>query len=134
MAPEARVQCYTGLSYSIAEPVDEPLILGDSMVLFHVDGAKPFKPLLDKGDTLNAAFLPLDAKTLLVGTTHGFEVKQRGLREAIARCSLEYFITTDKSNANDLLKEQIGIDAAPLTKEELEEIVLKCIVNHIPIR
>lgn len=123
IAPEMRVVQYKNLSYTLAEPIDGPLILGDSIVFFHVDGPRAYKAFLDKEDALKAVFLPLDARTLLVAAIPGFSANHHNLREAIARCSLEYFIATDRSSANELLKDRIGVDAALLTKAELEEIL-----------
>ena len=123
IAPETRVIQYKNLSFTLAKQLEEPLILGDSIVLFHVDGPRPYKAFLDKGDTLKAVVLPLDSRTLLIAAVPGFKVNHYDFREPIARCSLEYFIATDRSSANELLKDQIGIDAALLTKADLEEIL-----------
>jgi len=123
IAPELRVQRYTSLTYAVAKAVETPLILGDSVVLFDVQGPRRYKAFLDRSDTLNAVLLPLDPGRILVGARDGFTGVPSGLREAIARCSLEYFIATENSHANELLRDQIGTDAALLTQAELEDMV-----------
>jgi hypothetical protein len=123
IAPELRVQRYANLPYAVVTAVETPLILGDSVVLFDVQGPRRYKAFLDRDDTLNAVFLPLDPGRVLVGAGDSFTGVNSGLREAIARCSLEYFIATENSCANDLLKDQIGMDAALLTQAELEAMV-----------
>jgi hypothetical protein len=123
IAPELRVQRYTLLTYAVVKAIETPLILGDSVVLFDVQGPRRYKAFLDRDDTLNAVLLPLDPGRVLVGARDGFTGAPSGLREAIARCSLEYFIATENSCANELLRDQIGMDAALLTQAELEDMV-----------
>ena len=67
--------------------------------------------------------MPLTPRRALVGTREGFCSFPPGLRRAVARCSLEYFIGAENTAANDLLKDQIGEDASLLTQEQLEEII-----------
>jgi hypothetical protein len=127
IASELRVRRYEDLSYSVANSPDGSLILGDSVVLFSVEGPKPYKAFLDKDDTLTAVYLPIDSGKVLIGTRPGFASLQYDLRAAIARCSLEYFIANEKTSPNESLQEQIGADAWPLTQEELEQIFIEVI-------
>lgn len=122
-SPEVRMQRYKDLMYEVVEVQESSLILGDSAVLFHVEGPKPFKAFIDKDDGLNAVILPLTSRRLLVGVREGFSVSEHIWPEAIARCSLEYFIANENSYAYRLLQGLIGEDAAPLTKAELEDII-----------
>ena len=123
--PEIRIQRYEELAYSILLVEDDSLILGDSAVLFHVEGPKPYKVLLDKDDGLRGVLLPLGPHTLLVGSYGGLAPSVSDLRQALARCSLEYFIAHENSDENNLLREQIGEDAHLLTKEQMEEIIVE---------
>lgn len=123
IAPEARVQRYVPLIYTLAKTVKTPLILGDSVVLFEVDGPRHYKALLDRDDTLNAVFLPLDPERVVIGRREGFNGVPFDLREAIARCSLEYFIAAESSPANELLRDQIGADAYLVEQSEMEDIL-----------
>jgi hypothetical protein len=126
-APELRVKLYEGLSYSIGHAAEESLILGDSVILFCVDGVTRYKAFLDGEDELNSVILPLDSGKCLVGTRSAFAGVPRGLRDTIARCSLEHFVSHEKSSANELLKVQIGADAALLSKAKLERILTEVI-------
>jgi hypothetical protein len=45
------------------------------------------------------------------------------LPQAIARCSLEHFIAAENSVAIEFLKHEIGEDAAPLARLELDAII-----------
>lgn len=123
VAPEPRVERYASLRYAVVKGLECPLILGDSVVLFHVEGPKPYKAFLDRDDTLSSVFLPLDPGRVLVGAREGLSGVHAGLREAISRCSLEYFIATENSRPNELLRDQIGEDAALLTRAESEEMI-----------
>jgi len=129
ITPAIRVQRYGELSYNVASVDEGPLILGDSIVLFHVEGTKPYKALLDKNDNLKAVFLPLEPRKVLVGVSQGFDAKTFNLSEAIARCSLEYFISAEKSDTNDRLSNFIGADAALLSPEELEDLITETILE-----
>ena len=122
VSPEVRIQRYKDLTYEVVDVQEGGLILGDAAILFHVEGAKPYKAFVDRDDGLNAVILPLTSTRLLVGAREGFCVSGHNWPEAIARCSLEYFIADEISNTNRLLQGRIAEDAAPLTRAELEEI------------
>lgn len=121
--PELKIQRYKELAYYILTVEDDSLILGDSAVLFKVEGPKPNKVLLEKDDTLRCIFLPLSPHTLLVGACDDTAPVVSQLRQALARCSLEYFIAHKPSDENNLLREQIAEEAYPLTKEQMEELI-----------
>lgn len=123
VSPEVRAQRYRDLVYTVIEFPEAGLILGDSIVIFHVEGARPFKTFLEKKDTLNAVVLPLNSHKILVGTREGFFISEQLLPVAIARCSLEYFVAEENSDANISFQEQIGEDASLLTRAELEDII-----------
>ncbi len=123
VSPVAKVHRYKELAYMVLETADTRLILGDSVLVFHIDSAKPYKTFLEGDDTLHAVYLPLGPSRLLVGSSYGPRPAPAGLREAIARCSLEHFIAAEDSEANRQLQEQIGEDAALISTAELEDIV-----------
>lgn len=129
IAPEPRVQRYVNLDYSVVESTSGPLILGDSAVLFRVEGSRPYKTFLDKNDVLSAVVLPLSSQRMLVGSSQRAGTPPSDLRQATARCSLEYFIAAERCEANNLLKDTIGEDAAPLTRAQLEEIVTELMMK-----
>lgn len=123
ISPESKIQRYKSLAFSVVEASDSSLILGDSVILFRVQGARPYKAFLDKGDVLSAVLLPLSSSRVLIGAHEYDAVIPPDLRQAIARCSLEYFIAAEQSEANNLFKNVIGQDADPLTRAELENII-----------
>ena len=97
------------------------------MVLFDVNDSTRYRAFLDSDDTLNAVFLPLDRERVLIGSRNSFDGDLSGLRDGIARCSLEYFIAAEKSDTNDRLQIQIGADAHLVTQDELEDILTEVI-------
>lgn len=123
VAPEVRAQRYKDLIYTVVEVPQGGLILGDSIILFQVEGLRPFKVLLEKRDILNAVYLPLNSWKFLVGTRESFSISEQLLPEAVARCSLEYFVAEEESDTNRFFQEQVREDASPLTKAELEDII-----------
>ena len=85
IAPEAKVEKYNSLIFSIIPNIGQnPLILGDSPVLFQVDGVKPYKPYLEAKDKLVAVYLPIDSTRVLVGSQQRRVTFPVDLREAIA--------------------------------------------------
>jgi len=122
VAPEIRVQKYKDLFYKVIEVPQGGLILGDSIILFKVEGLRPFKTFLDKKDILNAVFLPLNSQKFLVGTRGNFNIFEQLLPEAIARCSLEYFVAQKESKTNRFYQGEIGMDAN-LSRADLEDII-----------
>jgi len=123
VSPEVRAQRYKELNYKVVEFTRDDLILGDSIILFHVEGSKPFKTFLDKKDILNAVFLPLNSGKLLVGTRESLDIYEQLLPDNIARCSIEYFVSERESGTNRFLQDQIGEDAQLLERAELEDII-----------
>ncbi len=111
------------LHYEIVSPPDESFILGDSILVFHIGGEKPYKGFWDdEEEILNAVILPIDSNKCLVGTRCGFTLDPIELREAIAQCSLEFFIATENSEANQNLHAIIGQDAQIFTEERKEAL------------
>jgi hypothetical protein len=127
ISPELKIQRYESLAYSVVEAADGPLLLGDSVVLFRVQGPRPYKTFLDKDDVLSSVILPLSSTRAVVGAREPVGVLPPDLPRATARCSLEYFIAAARSDANNILKDEIGEDAAPITRVELEQIIIELI-------
>lgn len=123
IAPKARVETYASLRFRVVELPDQALVLGDSVVFFHVSGPRQLKPILDKDDVLKAVYLPLQRKRVLIGSAGDFTTLPIDLREAAVRCSLEYFISSRNSLDDERLSAAIGSDSALLTIEEIEQIV-----------
>ena len=77
LSPPVKVQRYKELTYTVVDIPEGGLILGDSIILFQVEGARPFKTFLDNKDILNAVFLPLNPRRFLVGTSRNFSMHER---------------------------------------------------------
>jgi len=130
VAPEPRIQRYKDLSYAVREIPEGNLILGDSIVFFNVEGPKPFKSILtNDNDVMKAVFLPISPHKVLVGANDLTCVQHANLRQAIARCSLEYFVAHIDSSENHEIGAQIGEDAEIFSKQEIEE-TLDEIINR----
>jgi hypothetical protein len=125
IAPEPRVKRYQQLTYRLAH-IDTPIILGDSIVLFEVEGNRKYKAWLDNNDVLIAVYLPVDSDKLLIGSINNKSISvPHDIREAIASCSLEYFIASEKSPSNEILSTQIGSNAMMLTRVEMDDSLKK---------
>jgi Protein of unknown function (DUF4238) len=123
IAPEQRVRQYETLAFRVEDIPGETMILGDCGPLFYVEGSKPFKAITEKSDITLAGILPISPKRLLIGESRPYYVEPSTIRTAIARCSLEFFIAVENLDVNTELAKLIGLDAAPLTDKEIEDIV-----------
>jgi hypothetical protein len=124
IAPLARSQSVAGLKFRIREVAEGTLVLGDSALLFSIDGPRPFQPYTEKGDPICAVFLPFASDRILIGERTPTDWPIDLLIHQIARCSLEYFIADKSTAENVILANEIGVDAQLLPGRELEEIAL----------
>lgn len=122
---------YAELNYAVVEVADRRLILGDSVLVLHVNSPKRYKTLLEKDDVLHAVYIPLGPNRLLVGSVNDCHTLPDDLSDAIAGCTLEYFIADEDSDANRQLQGQIGKFAELVTTAELEKIVAEIINEWI---
>ncbi len=121
-----RADKYSQLNFEIKTWPDEDLILGDSAVLFKIESdLRPFRACVDKDQKVIQAFLPISRTQILVGSrdadNSGFSSAE--VKEAIARCSMEFFIGAAKTEENLSLTNTIGKEASIIGDEELESIV-----------
>jgi hypothetical protein len=123
VSPNLKTERFAGLAYSIAEVPAGDMILGDSIVLFEVEGPRRYKTLLEGKDLLKAVYLPLTSTKVLVGAPAAPSSVGAGLRDEIGRSSFEYFISHKESDANAALQQRIGENAPLLSSEEMDEIV-----------
>lgn len=122
LVPQARVDLHRHLRYMVASVPEEDMVLGDSVVVYRIEGPRRYKPFIDKGDVVTSVYLPLSATKVLLGSTAWSAEPPAALPLEIARCSLEFFISAETSRDRTALVTQIGENAAHLTKAELDEI------------
>lgn len=127
LAPEVKVRHYSNLSYRLVHSAEASLPLGDSAVLFHVEGERAFKPFFEKDDILRAVLLPVSPHNVLVGSTGNYQPDFLVLPQEIVRCSLEYFIASETSEANARLSEDIGVNAHLLSESQIKTMVSELI-------
>ncbi|MHB8483351.1 MAG: hypothetical protein ACYDBV_11560 [Nitrospiria bacterium] len=101
------------------------------IVLFKIEGAKTYKTFLEKDDKLEVVFLPLSPNRVLVGSSKNHFLIPTRLTQALARCSIEYFIAHGNTDANKILQEQIGNEASLITKEDIEKIITDSIMEEL---
>jgi hypothetical protein len=127
--PHLRVGSLSHLSFRVVDVPSAGFILGDAAAIYRIDDARPFRAYTEKGNTIQAAFLPLSPSRILVGEPQVQQWDWALIRRQLARCSLEYFIAHENSAENQTLQKEIGIDAAILTDNELDAIVVECFEN-----
>lgn len=123
VSPAVKTKRFAGLTFSIAEVPAGDMILGDSIVLFEVEGPRRYKTLLEGKDVLKAVYVPIAPTRVLVGAPALPPLVGADLRDEIGRSSFEYFISHERSESNAVLQRRIGENAPLLSSEEMEGIV-----------
>lgn len=120
-ATTARADRYKNLTYSIVKKLDGT-ILGDSLVLFRINSERRYKATLDADDEMIAVYLPIDSETVLVGANRFEKTIPDDFSEAVARCSLKYFVASQNTEAYQKLQGKIGSNTIFFTEEEKKRI------------
>jgi hypothetical protein len=123
--PEPRAEDYRTLRWFIHKPKN-PVIFGDIGVLFETSGSRRFRSINEKKDKIKNIFLPVSSTNLLVGTHSASPLPfDFDLNEAIAKCSRDYFISSERASTIATLHSIIGQESELISKEELEQIVVE---------
>jgi Protein of unknown function (DUF4238) len=133
IAPLEKIRRYQSLEFRVLQSMSTNIPLGDSVIVFQVEGERQFKPFTEKDDIIEAVYLPLSSSLVLVGTKIGISPDLSKLPLAIAHCSLEYFISGSQNAINDNLHAHIGDKAYLRSNEELDDLVTKAIDEIIKL-
>jgi hypothetical protein len=118
----ARAEAYAAFKWFLVA-AGEPLILGDSVCVFEGDGQRPFRPIDDETSRTKAIFLPISSDRVLVGTTDKApSIDAAVLRDACARCSLEFFVSAEPVTESTL-HHSIGSWAGILSVDETRSLL-----------
>lgn len=124
--PQVKVDIYRNMQFSV-KTTAELLPLGDSITVFQLSGERPFKPICEKDDPIEAVYLPLSQNQVLVGQFTDRAIDLPRLPMAIAQCSLEFFISSSNSNINEDLQSHIGEYAYFLSQQQISNILIELI-------
>jgi Protein of unknown function (DUF4238) len=69
IAPQVKIDMYRNMKFSI-ERTSSNIPLGDSIVLFQLEGDRAFKPISEKDDPIQAVYLPLSPNLVLACIIH----------------------------------------------------------------
>jgi hypothetical protein len=122
--PPIKVSVYEKLNYKIISTGETKIPLGDSGVIFNLEGEREFKPFFEKGNKLLAVILPISSTRILLGSLDGYTVNLDKIINAIASCSLEYFISSEESQGNINLSKLISVNTSILTRHEMDQILV----------
>lgn len=123
LSPAAKAEAYSELEYQLIRTEENSLPLGDSILVFHIEGDSPYKSFYEKDESLIGIYLPLSSNTVLAGLKTKSEPIISELPKAISKCSLEYFISSAKNDLTDSLHSQIGMFANILSTVQIELIL-----------
>lgn len=127
ITPESKVSRLVELQYQVVSSSEVSLPLGDSMVLFHVSGERPFKPFYEGKDELLAVFLPITPHRVLVGSKGLYDFEFTRLRREIASSAMEHFISSEPPEEHVDLLPLIGKNAYLLSNDQVEMMVSELI-------
>ncbi len=123
ISPGVKVEVYQKLYFESVLTGSLQLPLGDSLVVFEVEGDRRYKPFFEIDDSLLAVYLPLETNRILVGRRITHTPNLPELSSAIAQCSLEFFIAKEQNAEIAKLHGQIGASAFLLSQDQIDELI-----------
>ncbi len=100
----------------------EGLILPDTNLAFFKKNG--IAPLSQKGDEVDAVFVPLSTQVALVGTKNGrFDRSSKTLRRSLASCAFESFIAPMKSDELTSLSARISKNANLMSDADIQRML-----------
>ncbi|QFZ84062.1 DUF4238 domain-containing protein [Variovorax paradoxus] len=121
-----REEAFAKLTFRIRKYPGGNIILGDSAAVHAVAGERRVAPLNDATVPMVGVLLPLDTETCLIGELNGrcevFETAE-SVRQAIAGCSLEFFVASVDTPENRALVSNVAKDSYLLDAADVEEIL-----------
>lgn len=122
----AREEAFAKLTFHVRKYPGDDIILGDSAAVYAVAGERRVAPLNDATMPMIGVLLPLDTKTCLIGELNGhcevFDTAE-SVRQAIAGCSLEFFIASVDTPENRALASNVAKDSHLLDTGDVKEIL-----------
>ncbi len=119
--PEPRAIEYRKLHWFLITPTESDLILGDLGSFTAIRPRKRFKLLPEQGDILEAVYLPISSRHLIVGSAEDIApaIDTRELNTAIASCSREFFIGSQRDLGHEYAI-HVGENAYLISVKDLE--------------
>jgi hypothetical protein len=119
--PEPRAIEYRKFHWFLITPTESDLILGDLGPFTAIRPRKRFKLLPEQGDVLEAVYLPISSRHLIVGSAEDISpaIDTRELNTAIASCSREFFIGSQRDLGHEYAI-HVGENAYLISVKDLE--------------
>jgi|JI8StandDraft_2_1071088.scaffolds.fasta_scaffold74415_1 hypothetical protein len=121
VSPQVKVQRYQALEYEV-HTTHTPTPLGDSAVVFEVEGRQRYKTFVSASDTIQAVYLPIEPNLILCGRSLEHEPDLGALPTAVATCSSDYFVGHGEFDEYVAHKSLIGQSATILDDETLARL------------
>jgi len=122
----AREEAFAKLRFRVRKYPGGHIILGDSAALYAVEGERRVAPLNDATMPMTGVLLPLDSETCLIGELGepcDVFATLESVRQAIAGCSLEFFIAAVDIPGNRALAVSVGTSAHLLDSAGVKEVL-----------
>lgn len=115
---------YYDLTYTIHEFDQSELPLGDSILIFHIEGNRSYVNFLEEKHILKAVILPIATNRVIVGSTNdNYDPNYAEIKDAIIKNSREFFIFKEKNLELEELKCAISNNAFFLTENEVKKLI-----------
>jgi hypothetical protein len=123
IAARVRADLYRDLNWFVTKPRD-PVVLGDAACLLETNEKRRFRTFdSSDGETIRV-FLPVSSTAVLVGTrSRRCPVLDTQMNQWIARCSMEYFISSSELPIDSRLSSSIGVWAMVADEAEVSSII-----------
>lgn len=128
-APPIKASAFKKLEYKVVTTGDLSIPLGDSAVIFHIESDAAYKPYYEVDKKLLAVILPISSSQILVGSTKNYRLNIDDISEAVASCSLDYFISDQSHPTNEAMAKLISTKARILSSSEIEDIMSDLVAN-----
>ncbi len=133
ISPEIGVNNYSQMTYELIIFDSDDLILGDNGLILGVESPRLFKTFWEKNDNVKCLYLPISSDRILVGKK-SLDVSlesMQAIKEMIASCSREFFISSKKTEQNKQLQSKISIKSDIISSEEINKLMDKLIEEEI---
>jgi len=131
--PEPKVQFYEKLNWKVNLFDRDSLILGDCIMMIHVDAERAYKTLIEKKDEVLSVLFPISDRHLISGTILEenvvFDVDE--LNSFFAQCSTDFFVSSEDSSEFNKLIDIIDKNSYLMNQNEIKDMFMELFGKYL---
>lgn len=123
---------FDSMRYQLIHFSDTPIIMGDSVTVFHHFDGKTCGIIDGNGDNCDYVIIPIASNIAIIG--YRGELRQFNYSDIVGiiiGCSYELFVSPTRDELYSINANNIGKHVSPLDANDMEMIVNKCMVDLI---